>query len=910
MGVAKNRPDDPGSRRRLICALVGLAFSGPLLANPVGPTVVGGTATFATAGRTLSVTNSPNAIINWQGFSIGAGEATRFIQQSAASSVLNRVVGQDPSAILGTLSSNGRVFLINPNGILFGVGSRVDVAGLIASTLNISNQDFLAGRLNFQSGAVANPIQNYGSITTPAGGQVYLIAPNVENHGVISTPQGQTILAAGKSAQLVEADVPNLRVEVTAGGEALNVGQILAEGGSAGIYAGLINQKGIVRADSASRDATGRIVFRASGRTMLEAGSVTSASGEQGGRIEVTGNEVGLTGNARVEASGREGGGTILIGGDYQGKNPEVPNARATYVGPEAVIDASAIETGDGGKVIVWADEATRVYGAISARGGTVSGNGGFVETSGHYLHVTRAPDVSAPQGSGGTWLLDPRNIEVVAGSGATNNSGAPSFTPTGDDSQIGASLINGQLDANSNVVLNTGVSGSQAGNITVNAAITKTNPNNASLTLIAANSIALNAPIDLSVGGSVTMTSFGGSIMSGFSGINIAAPSASLTAASGIGFLDWGQLRSNPNPNPIRTQVSQISLSSSGGDIHVINTGALVLSGLSHAGGDSYSNGAAVEATGAMTVGTVNVAGDVQLISGGNMSVESVTAGGYAILRAIAGAITDANGASMNVNAQHLEAAARNGINLDTHVTGGSPSYVNATNSTSGGIALRNTSSDAFIQNIHNAGGSNILSGLLTNSESTIITGGVVIHGDWGSGSAGQSSTDPANPRFTFTANGGDVKIILNSPRANNSRTDPYLYLLDANDNLITQNDDAGQGYVAMINQPSMAAGTYTVVAATYSTGQRTPFDLSIGGTVTTTAPPPAPPPAPPQAPPPVEPVPPSVTQVLLPPVVLAPAAPPPPAPPLSESEQTSSGSTTKDDGLAKSKKSVPRCG
>ncbi len=482
--------------------LVALAFSGSSLANPTGPSVVSGMASFSSVGNSLNVTNSPNAIINWRGFSIGASETTRFVQQSAASSVLNRVVGRDPSAILGTLSSNGRVFLINPNGILFGAGSRVDVAGLVASTLNITDQDFLAGRLNFQSGAVANPILNYGRIATPAGGRVYLIAPDIENHGVITTPQGQTVLAAGKSAQLVEADVPNLRVEIQAGGTALNVGRILADGGSAGIYAGLIRQQGIVRADSVARNETGNIVFRASGQTMLEAGSVTSASGERGGRIEITGEEVGLVGNARVEATGRQGGGTVLIGGDYQGKNADVQNARATYIGPDATIDASATQSGDGGKVIVWSEEATRVYGAINARGGAESGNGGFVETSGHYLEVTRAPDVSAPSGSGGTWLLDPYNIEVVAGSGVANNSGVPSFAPNNNDSQVGANLINGQLDANANVVLDTGGPGSQVGDITVSSGITKSVSNNASLTLNAANSVTINAPINLSPGG------------------------------------------------------------------------------------------------------------------------------------------------------------------------------------------------------------------------------------------------------------------------------------------------------------------------------------------------------------------------------------------------------------------------
>jgi filamentous hemagglutinin family protein len=98
-------------------------------ANPIGGTVAAGQASFATTGNTLTVTNTPGTIINWQGFSIGANETTRFAQQIASPAVLNRVVSNDPSNILGTLQSNGRVFLINPNGIVFGAGSTVDVAG-------------------------------------------------------------------------------------------------------------------------------------------------------------------------------------------------------------------------------------------------------------------------------------------------------------------------------------------------------------------------------------------------------------------------------------------------------------------------------------------------------------------------------------------------------------------------------------------------------------------------------------------------------------------------------------------------------------------------------------------------------------------------------------------------------------
>ena len=123
--------------------------AGNALANPYGFSIVNGQVFVNYNGNVLNVTNSPGAIINWQGFSIGVNEITRFIQQSASSTVLNRVTGVDPSIILGTLQSNGRVFLINPNGVVFGVGSKVDVSGLVASSLNLSNADFAAGKNRF-----------------------------------------------------------------------------------------------------------------------------------------------------------------------------------------------------------------------------------------------------------------------------------------------------------------------------------------------------------------------------------------------------------------------------------------------------------------------------------------------------------------------------------------------------------------------------------------------------------------------------------------------------------------------------------------------------------------------------------------------------------------------------------------
>ncbi|WP_229417239.1 filamentous hemagglutinin N-terminal domain-containing protein, partial [Massilia sp. Root418] len=227
-------------KRKLLAATVAACFGAAAHANPLAPQVVAGQAQFSQQGNVFSITNAPNTIINWQSFSIQAGEITRFIQQGGDSKVLNRIVGQDPSKILGALQSNGKVYLINPNGVLFGKDARIDVNGLVASSLAISNSDFLAGKNHF-SGEGAGKVVNQGSITTPGGGQVYLIGASVENSGVITTPQGEVVLAAGKSVQLVDSANPDVHVVLSApADQALNLGQVLAAGGKVGIYGALV----------------------------------------------------------------------------------------------------------------------------------------------------------------------------------------------------------------------------------------------------------------------------------------------------------------------------------------------------------------------------------------------------------------------------------------------------------------------------------------------------------------------------------------------------------------------------------------------------------------------------------------------------------------------------------------------
>ncbi|PKB21528.1 beta strand repeat-containing protein [Janthinobacterium sp. 64] len=417
--VPAGGPVEPPLRRTALALVIAACFNAAH-ANPVLPQVVHGQATFNQQGNLFTITNTPNTIINWQSFSVNPGEITRFLQQNAGSSVLNRITGQDPSKILGSLQSNGKVFLINPNGVLFGRDARVDVAGLVASSLALSNQDFLAGKMHFKAGEQAGAVINQGTIHAGSGGQILLIAPNVENSGIITAPNGDVLLAAGHSVQLADAANPDLRVVLSApADQAINVGQIVAQGGRIGMAGALLNQRGVLNANSAMLGENGKIVLKASGKALLENGSITSATSAvgKGGEITVLGDQVGMQGNARADASGATGGGTVLLGGDYQGKNPAIVNARQVAVGKDATIAADAIQSGDGGKVIVWGNETARVFGSISARGGAASGNGGLVETSGHYLAVDGIRvDTSARRGKRGNWLLDPYDIEVVSG--------------------------------------------------------------------------------------------------------------------------------------------------------------------------------------------------------------------------------------------------------------------------------------------------------------------------------------------------------------------------------------------------------------------------------------------------------------------------------------------------------------
>jgi filamentous hemagglutinin family protein len=516
----------------MTAALLALGAA-PAAGGPAGGTVVGGTAAIQGQGGPAVIINqsSSSAIINWNTFNIGVNESVRFNQPGAASVVLNRVTGGlGPSEILGTLTANGRVFVINRDGILFGPNAVVNTAGFLATTHDIKNSDFMAGRYNFNiPGRPDASIVNQGRITATSGGFAALVAPGVRNSGTITATLGTVALVSGNGFTLdlygdklitlaVNDQIASKVIDVATGKPlkslVTNEGKIRANGGRVELTAAaartvvdsVINTSGVIKANSIGRH-NGMIVLSAATGASKPAGAPTQTvkisgtlaaagkkKGTQGGTILVAGENIKLA-SARVDASGRAGGGKVLIGGDWGGGKPNkglvanpsaklesfaIPTATTVSVDAATTINASATGRGNGGKIVLWSDSETTFAGTILARGGARSGDGGFVEVSSHQLlNYSGTTDTRAPKGAVGTLLLDPENFYVNA------NGLPPNSDPTA--SAISADALVNQLASN-NVVLSTLPSGTHAGDIFVDAHISWSTGN--SLTLSAFHDI------------------------------------------------------------------------------------------------------------------------------------------------------------------------------------------------------------------------------------------------------------------------------------------------------------------------------------------------------------------------------------------------------------------------------------
>lgn len=478
----------------LLAMLAGIV---PQLAGaaPTGGKVVAGTAsvTQPTASSTQIQQTSQNAIINWQSFSIAAGESVRFVQPNVNAIALNRVIGADPSRIFGTLSANGQVFLVNQAGVYFAKGANVDVGGLVATSMNISDTNFLARKFVFISGDSAGAVSNDGQLR---GAYVTLAAPQVVNSGEISTMGGTTALAAGARLALdLSGDrLVSMSVDAAAANAAIvNSGSITADSGQVFMTARsanavldtVINTTGMVRA-SAIVSRGGKIMIDGGDAGAVTVNGTLAATGTHGGTVEVLGDRVALQSGARIDVSGDTGGGRALVGGDFHGAGA-VRTASFTQVDKGAVINADARIEGNGGEVAVWANQDTTFGGRISAAGGAHGGDGGFIETSGkRTLAFSGAVNTSAARGATGTLLLDPTDITI------SNAPSSVSFTgDTIHGNAASSNLLVTDLTtalASTNVIVDTSSGFGARGNIDVHVNVSYNSAN--SLTLKADNNI------------------------------------------------------------------------------------------------------------------------------------------------------------------------------------------------------------------------------------------------------------------------------------------------------------------------------------------------------------------------------------------------------------------------------------
>ncbi|WP_370281453.1 MBG domain-containing protein [Pseudooceanicola sp.] len=501
----------PRGRRALLAALLGgVALPGALLADPLptGGTVASGTVGIATPGaQSMVITQgSDRAVVNWDSFSIGSGAHVDIRQPDAGSALLNRVTGDTTSAIHGRLTANGQVHLVNPNGIFIGANGKIDAGSFVASTLNITDDDFLAGRLRYGGTGASGTVRNAGRVTVVPGGYAAFLGGRVRNEGVVTVPMGRIGFASGERVTLDLSGDQFLQVAIPTGGDddgkALveNSGTASAEGGLIEMRAATareavrhaVNLSGVAEARSVSvRNGVITLGGGAGGRVTVSGRATTAAAAPTGAvltsarprarpEVRITGAHIDLAG-ARIDASGAGGGGLIRIGGDFAGAGA-LPRAETLTADATTEIRADAIGTGDGGRIALWSDLRSDVAARLSARGGDNGGDGGFIEvSSARTLSYSGLADTRAPMGAWGTLLLDPQDIVINPGAGGedtleanleSGNVSLDTFEPSVPDA--GDITINANidwmaettltLDADNDIFLNGAINGPNGG--------------------------------------------------------------------------------------------------------------------------------------------------------------------------------------------------------------------------------------------------------------------------------------------------------------------------------------------------------------------------------------------------------------------------------------------------------------
>jgi fibronectin-binding autotransporter adhesin len=434
---------------------------------PTGGKVTQGVATLSQTttaqAAALTVTqSSQRAVVNWDTFNLGSAARVNFAQPNAQAVTLNRVNDANPSQIFGRITAPGQVVLTNAQGIYFSPTAQVDVGGLVATTHSISDDNFMAGNTRFERNGATGKVVNDGQLNAALGGYIALLAPEVQNAGVVVAQAGTVAMATGDAITLNFAGNRTLASITT----------------TLSTLATLVNNQHAVMAPD------GQIILSAVALNKLQAGVVKNSGTleanslvSKGGKIVLEGDDITLTRTSKIDAKGALGGGTVLVGGDWQGSG-NMRQATKVTMEAGASIDASATDRGDGGKVVLWSDvhnaeSVTKVGGRIETKGAG-TGNGGQIETSGYLLQVDDTVQIDTGSGQ---WLLDPYDVTISSASGSGTSLASSTYTANANDAVVNVTALQTALNASqgATVTIATGSSGSQSGNIIVGTDITWT---------------------------------------------------------------------------------------------------------------------------------------------------------------------------------------------------------------------------------------------------------------------------------------------------------------------------------------------------------------------------------------------------------------------------------------------------
>ncbi|WP_421658115.1 CHAT domain-containing protein [Leptothermofonsia sp. ETS-13] len=712
-----------------------------------------------------------NLFQSFQRFGLNQGEIANFLSSPAVQNILGRVVGGDPSMIHGLIQvtgSNANLFLVNPAGIVFGPTARLNVPGsFLATTANgvgfgceragvgcggwlnaVGTNDYatLVGTPNTFAFTMPEPgaIANLGNLALSQGQALTLLGGTVLNTGTLSAPGGQITIAAvpGESLVRISQSGSLLSLEITSAPPSapltpfppltpLTLPQLLT-GNNLGSATGVgVNADGTIQLTGSGISipaAAGDAI--ASGQISTARSSPIPDAPRPTPQIAVLGDRVALLA-ATLDASSLVAAGTIRIGGDYQGQGM-VPNAARTFVSSDSVIRADGLQTGSGGRVIVWANEGTQFLGTITARGGATAGDGGFVEVSGaQNLSFQGTVNTSAAAGNAGTLLLDPDTITIVPGTTPVSPNlldGIWGFFEDPGNQNIGADTISTLLNSNSLRLQSNE-------DININASITYTGAANRDLIFQATNSISQASNVQItSTAAPLNVVLESDANGSGAPGSIVLNPGAAINSNGGNILLGGGVggFATGTAVNPHGVELRGATLNSAGGNIAI--RGQEFAGGVANRGGVAIDNGSLITSGN----GTIAITGIASGTTGNHVGVNigGPFLGGNVVI----------SSSSPSPDAIAINGSAPAGNTTGVLIQGNSTLFT--TSLPAGGVSVSGVGGTGTIitgSTIGTTGGPITLSGSGSNNESP----GLTLRGN------AQISSGGGEIRFTGTATG-----------------------------------------------------------------------------------------------------------------------------------------------------------